>query len=355
MSGAASAIAYYEQALAAAPDYFAAHHYLTHAYENANRIDRALQHGEAYARLAPAIAHAHHMYGHNLRRVGRMPDAIVEFRKANDLDVAALKTDNIPPEYDWNHHHNLELLGTSYQYVGQMKSAEDVLRRSFEMRSLSITEELNKRAWPSFLLARGRTTDALTAANVMVGHQSPLVRAMGHILAARVLMTLERTADAGHEADAALTELRAGGPAANALAPELRLLQGEFFLRTGDRDKGRSQLREAVAQLRAASDPDLWIQTLFGLEAVARAARETADWSFASEVADQMRLHDASYAGTYYALALAAEQRGDGTAARTAYAEAVQRWRGADVNLLELTHARRQLTALSAVPNPRKP
>ena len=355
MTGASSAIAFYEEALAASSDYFAAHHYLTHAYENASRIDRALQHGEAYARLAPAVAHAHHMYAHNLRRVGRMTDAIAEFRKANELDDAYFKADNIAPEYDWNHHHNLDLLGTSYEYVGQMAAAEDVLRRSFDMRALSLTEELNKRAWPLFLLGRGRTADALAAANLLVGHEAALVRAMGHIVAGRVMMTMKRMPEAGREADAALTELRAAGSAANALAPDLRLLQGEFFLRTGDQEKGRAMLRTGVAELRSESDPDVWIRTLFSLEAVARAARATGDWSLASEVADQMRLHDASYAGTYYALALAAEQRGDGTAARTAYAEAVQRWREADVNLPELTQARRRLTALSGVSNPRKP
>jgi tetratricopeptide (TPR) repeat protein len=347
LSGASGGIAFYEQALAAAPDYFAAHHYLIHAYENANRIDRALQHGEAYARLAPTIAHAHHMYGHDLRRVGRMTDAVAEFRKANELDLAYFKTDNISPEYDWNHHHNLDLLGTSYQYLGQMNSAEEVLRRSFDMRSLSITEELNKRAWPAFLLVRGRTGDALTAANLLVGHQSPLVRATGHMLAGRVMMTLKRMPEAGHEADSALLEFRSAGQAANALAPDMKLLQGEFFLRMGDSDKGRTMLRDAVAELRAESDPDLWIHTLFSLEAVARAARETGDWSFASEVADEMRLHDASYPGTYYALALAAEQRGDRAAARAAYAQAMQLWREADANLPELTDARRHLRALT--------
>jgi tetratricopeptide (TPR) repeat protein len=355
MSSAAGAIAFYEKARAVSPDYFAPHHYLTHAYENANRVDRALQHGEVYARLAPAIAHAHHMYGHDLRRVGRMSDAVVQFRKANDLDLASFKTDPISFEYDWNHHHNLDLLGTAYQYLGQMNAANEVLHQSFEMRSLSLTEELNKRAWPVFLLARGRPNDALTAAAVLVGHQSPLVRAVGHMLMARAMMTLKRTAEAGRETDAALTELRPLGAAANALAPDLKLLQGEFFLRMGDREKGRGMLRDAVRQLRAEPDPDVWIQTLFSLESVARAARDVADWSFASEIAEQMRLHDPSYAGTHYALALAAEQRGDRTAARAGYAQAVKLWTGADANFTELIQARQHLDALSGGSTSRKP
>ena len=347
MTGTGNAVTFYEAALAASPDYFAAHHYLTHAYENANQIDRALQHGEVYARLAPRVAHAHHMRAHDLRRVGRMSDAIAEFRRANQLDLAYFKADDIAADYDWNHHHNLDLLGTSHQYLGQISAAEEVLRRSFEMRALSLTEELNKRAWPLFLLARGRTTEALGAANELATHPMPLVRALGHIIAGRVMMTMKRMPEAGRETDAALTELRTVGPAANALTPDLRMLQGELFLRTGDRDKGRTMLRRAAAELRSDADPDVWIQTLFSLEAIARAARETGDWPFASEVAEQMRLHDPSYPGTYLAVALAAEQRGDVASARSAYAEAVQRWREADAGFPEFEQARRRLTALS--------
>jgi hypothetical protein len=40
-------------------------------------------------------------------------DAIAEFRRADELEIAYFKADNIAPEYDWHHHHNLDLLGTS--------------------------------------------------------------------------------------------------------------------------------------------------------------------------------------------------------------------------------------------------
>ena len=42
-------------------------------------IDKALEHGEAFARLSPAIPHAAHMWGHDLRRVGRVDEAIAQF------------------------------------------------------------------------------------------------------------------------------------------------------------------------------------------------------------------------------------------------------------------------------------
>jgi tetratricopeptide (TPR) repeat protein len=53
--GGAASIAFYATALRLAPDYVSAHHYLVHSYETIGRIDEALVHGEAYARLAPSI------------------------------------------------------------------------------------------------------------------------------------------------------------------------------------------------------------------------------------------------------------------------------------------------------------
>ena len=51
-------IAFYDRVLAIDRDNFAAHHYLTHAYENAGRIEEALAHGAVYARSAPDVPHA---------------------------------------------------------------------------------------------------------------------------------------------------------------------------------------------------------------------------------------------------------------------------------------------------------
>jgi hypothetical protein len=70
--GGAASVAFYRQALTVFPDHFAAHHYLIHSYETINQIELALEHGAIYAGLAAAIPHAHHMYGHDLRRVGRV-------------------------------------------------------------------------------------------------------------------------------------------------------------------------------------------------------------------------------------------------------------------------------------------
>src|SRR5262249_49978569 len=132
-----AAAGYFERALAAAPDYFAPHHYLIHADENDGRIERALPHAEAYARLAPEVPHAHHMYAHVLRRVGRIDEAIREFQRANDLTLAHERSGGVPRGYDWHYAHNLDLLGVSYEYVGQLRRAEPLLREGFELPAAS--------------------------------------------------------------------------------------------------------------------------------------------------------------------------------------------------------------------------
>jgi hypothetical protein len=127
----AASIPFYEKARTLAPGHFAAHHYLTHAYENNGRIAEALAEGETFAKMAPQVPHARHMFGHNLRRAGRVQEAIAEFLAADSLAVEYFKAEKIPVEYDWHYQHNLDLLATSYQYLGQMTAAEQRFRASF--------------------------------------------------------------------------------------------------------------------------------------------------------------------------------------------------------------------------------
>ena len=345
MEAGSASLTFYEQALPLATEYFATHHYLTHAYENIGRTDRALEHAAAFARLAPAIPHAHHMHGHVLRRVGRMKEAIDEFKKADDLGAAYLASEKIPAEYDWHYRHNLDLLGTSYWYSGQVRAAEAVLRRAFEVPASSRTaDELTRRDWPLFLLARGRSKEALEAARALSRHPQPLVRALSDILASRSFTALRQPQDAADAGNRALKHMRGIGAAGGILVPDFELAQGEHLLRSGQTEAGRTMLRGAAAKLRAQSAPDAWVQALFALEAVARAARESGDWTLAAEMADELRRQDAEYAGTWYAQALVAEQRGQRDAAREAFRETVRRWASADADFSELADARRRLT-----------
>jgi tetratricopeptide (TPR) repeat protein len=339
-STAASA-RYYERALAMAPEQFAARHYLTHACENTNQQALALEHSAAYAKQAPDIPHAQHMHGHNLRRAGRVYEAIVQFEAADRLHREYIKREQIPGEYDWHYEHNLGLLGTSLQYTGQLKRAETVLKTAFALPTGLLVQAFNKREWPMFLRARGRFQEAEAAAKMLIAHPHPVVQATGHIEAGFAMLAANRWTEAGNASNTALKLLRTapgGAIAANALLA----LQGEFHLRTAAREKGRATLEDVARRVRAAPGPDLWAQALFTLESLARAARAVGDWELAGRMANQMLEHDPHYAGGHYALALVAEHDGDTATARSEFAQALKLWAKADPDLPELAESRRK-------------
>jgi tetratricopeptide (TPR) repeat protein len=333
-STAASA-KYYERALSMAPGHFAAQHYLAHAFENSGAAERALEASAAFAKAAPQVPHARHMYGHNLRRTGRIYEAIAEFETADRLHREYVKAEKIPAEYDWHFEHNLGLLGTSLQYTGQMKRAETVLRAAFALPTGLLVQAYNKREWPMFLRSRGRHEEAHAAAKMLIANANPVIQAVGHIESGFAFLAVNNWGAAGTASNTALKLLRSapgGGIAANALLS----LQGEFHLRTAAREKGRATYAEVAKRVRAGLGPDLWAQALFTLEGLARSARAVGDWELAGNMARQMIEHDPYYAGGHYALGLVAEHDGDLATAKSAFALARKYWAKADPDLPEL-------------------
>jgi tetratricopeptide (TPR) repeat protein len=346
MGVGSSSLSFYQRALQNAPDYFAVHHYLIHAYENTHRLETALVHAERYAREAASVPHAHHMFGHVLRRVDRLAEALAEFEAADRLGAAYLRSEQIPAGSDWHYRHNLDLLAMTYQYAGRMSAAEPVFRRSFDLPAAGGGRSQTGREWPAFLLSRGRNEEALGAARMLASDPAPLVAATGHLLVSRALQALKRLDAAAEEGNAALRRMKAIGPLGGTLLPEFQLTQGEYLLRAGQTDSARAMLRDAASKLRAQSGPDAWAQTLFSLEHVARVARELGDWTLADELAEMMRAYDETYAGTHYALGRVSEHKGHRAAARSAYATAVRRWAAGDRTLAESVDASRRLSAL---------
>jgi tetratricopeptide (TPR) repeat protein len=332
--GVIASIRFYEKATTVASGHFAAHHYLAHAYENAGRINDALVEGATYARMAPNIPHARHMHGHSLRRVGRTQEAIAEFTAADKLGLEYFESEKIPIEYDWHYQHNLDLLATSYQYLGQLRTAETLLKKSFAIPSPLVVQEFNKREWPVFLLARGRAKEAQEAAATMAAHRSPIVSAAGHVMIGEAQLATGQYKAATDEANAALRLMRSAPMSAGLVADSLQALQGEFFLRTGQRDKGRAMLEDVARKVRAAPGPDAWTQGVFTLEAIARVAREVGDWSLASSMARQMLEHDPNYGGTHLALALVAEHNGEAEKAAAELRLARKYWKNGDPELI---------------------
>lgn len=339
MNGGSGSLRYYEQARTLAPDYFAVDHYIAHAYENLGKPEAALPFARRFAQKAPKVPHAHHMYGHVLRQVDRMREAIAEFRTADQLHTAYAEAEKVPLDLDWHYRHNLDLLATSYQYAGQMANAGALLRRSFETPAsghFGAEQDIHKRAWPLFLLGRRRATEALSAAKTLQSHSSALVQALGHILASRALQANGRLEDAAAEGNAALRQMKSLGPIGGRLVPDLELTQGEYLIRAGQGAQGATLLRNGVTKLMSDRSPDAWAAAVFQIEAAASVALERGQVTLAEELAARLHQHAPFYPGTHYLLGLLAEQRGDRPAARAAYGEALLRWRDADPDLPEL-------------------
>jgi tetratricopeptide (TPR) repeat protein len=334
-----SSIAFYERVvkLSARSAAWAANHYLAHAYENSGRLKEAEGHAAAYAAQASSVPHAVHMHGHELRRLGRIQDAIARFEAADKLQRDYLAREKIAAEFDWHQAHNLDLLAASYQYTGQMRKAEALFKQNFNTPTNLLVQAVNKREWPAFLLARGRAAEALTAAQTLLAHPSPVVQATGHIEAGFALLAMNRPADGANASNAALRALRSAQAGQGLAAIALEALQGEFMLRTAQRDKGRQVMERAAQKWRGLPGPDAWTQSLFRLEALARAARNVGDWALAARMAQLMLEHDPNYAGTHFALGLVSHHD-TGTSATTLreFALAEQAWAGADKDLPEL-------------------
>lgn len=350
----AGSIAYYERVLKSVPSApsvastsepaaaWAANHYLAHAYENGGRMKEAATAAGSYAASNPSVPHAVHMHGHELRRLGRIAEAITRFETADKLQRDYMAREKMPAEYDWHHAHNLDLLAASYQYVGQMKKAETLLRQAFNLPTNLLVQAVNKREYPAFLLARNRPGEALKAAQSLLSHPSLIVQATGHIEAGFAHLAANRPADGAAASNAALKSLRAAQGGQQLVTIELEALQGEFLLRTAQREKGRQVMERAAQKWRSLPGPDAWTQSLFRLEAQARAARAVGDWALAGRMAQLMVEHDPNYAGTHYAQALVAQNSGDTSTARREFDLAVKAWANADPDLPELAIARRK-------------
>lgn len=341
--GGAASTAFYHEALRFFPDNAAAHHYLTHSYETIGQIARALEHGEAYARGAPQIPHAHHMWGHDLRRVGRIDDAIAAFTRSDELERAYYEAERIPPGLDWHHVHNLDLLATAYQHKGRVRRAEELLKDAASLPPVTEYQEYNHRQLTAFYLSRGRWEQALSAARSLQSGKWASTRAVGHAFAGHALLASGRVAEARAalaQAQAALTEVTtvpAGiTPKQGGVRPYVETLAAELLLRTGDRAEGHALMKDVARALRAVPGPDAWIQALFRIESMAAIARAAGDWPLAEHLARELIDHDAAYGGSHLALALVALERGDRATTERELDAAAFHWRDADPDLPEL-------------------
>jgi protein-disulfide isomerase len=343
-TGDVDSIAFYQTALAVSPDNSAAHHYLAHSFENIGQTEEALKHSEAYLRFTMSIPHAHHMRGHELRRGGRIEDAIAEFRKANELEEAYYRAENIPPQYDWHRAHNLTLLALCYQLVGQLKATEQLLREAFALPAHSDLGEFARKQLPEYLLARGRTEEALEQSQLLLQSSSGMARFAGHSLIGRAMVAMHRTGEAEKELQSARDELvLISSNEADRLRSYSETLRAEILLSEKKSAEGVGLMKSIEKELRGSLGPDTRSQALIQLESIALRARDLQEWALAELTAQEMIQLDPSYGGGYYALGLAAEHENDSALASQQFAVAERLWSEADQDLPELQVLRRKL------------
>ena len=333
----------YSTALSLDPKNLAALHYSIHANENLGRIREALDESASYARLAPAIPHAHHMHGHELMRMGRTDEAIQEFLIANRLEESYYRTEKIPAQFDWHHAHNLLLLALNYELLGKIKDAEALLRQAFALPASTEFLAYNRKAWPEFLIDRGRFDEALNASRELAASQWPMARLAGHTLAGTALLGLNRLSDAQQELTLAEHEAEQLPARTVAALPYPAALQGAILLRQNRAKEGEEIIVKVQDSLVAMPGPDAWIAAVFALESIARDTREAGDWDLARFTAEKMIQQDPYYAGGHFALGLVAEHAGETAGARPMFAEADKLWSQGDRSLPELILTRKRL------------
>jgi tetratricopeptide (TPR) repeat protein len=355
--GLPTAVPFYDRVVKLQADNPAAHHYLVHNYENLGMPEEAVKHGEAYARMTPNIAHAQHMYGHDLQKVNRNSEAVIQFQKAQQIEEAYYREEHIDVRYDWHHIHNLDLMSISHAFMGQMKAAEAMWREAFADPPTSGLWEAYQAKWPEFLLERGRAQEALLAAQKLSAGRWPVGRTMGYILAGRAYVHLHQLDNADAEVAAAEKEaaqIEEVDP--EPLLPHPRiypvfpllLLKTELALRRGNEGAEpamRDLLLKAKEHFRQADSTD----SLFLMQLVAEDCRSLKKWDLAEFASEQMLGFDANYAGGHYEMAMVKVQTGQAGAARPELERAIELWKNADPDLDELRQAKQHLTALRDV------
>jgi len=341
--GKSGSIAFYEAAMAYSPDNFAAHHYLTHSLENIGRNQDAEKHGQRYSQLADGVPHAHHMWCHDLRLVGKIDAAIEQFEIATQLEKNWYKTDGLDPSLDWHRPHNLDLLSRSLQHEGRMNEAERYIREAAQLRPTTAYAAYGKKMLPDFLLARGRTEEALAAATEMQKSKWPLGRLEGHVLAGRDLLALNRVEEARAQIAAAENEIPEARKDFTGVmtferfaGEELDELRGEILLRSADKKPANDLLRATANSLSSRRGADA-LEELYLLERIAGIARGQEQWELAQHAATLMISFDPNYFGAHYAAALVARHNGDATKSQEEFATAKKLWTHADPGLPELS------------------
>jgi hypothetical protein len=228
------------------------------------------------------------------------------------------------------------LLAMAYQSLGQMKSAAKHFQEAFDAPAYTEFLDYNRRAWPEFLLNRGRYEESLAASRQLSESPWAMARLVGHTLAGQALLGLNRKNEARDESNAAERESEALPLRTAAALPYPAVLRAEILSRENSTQDAERILFEVQKSILTMPGPDAWSAATFQLETMARTARDAGDWELAGFTAKNIMQHNPNYAGGYYAMALVAQHEGNAAAGAQLLASAQKLWASADADLPEL-------------------
>ena len=350
-----ASIAIYEKVLQMYPNHPSAHHFLIHAYEGMADYDKAREHGEVYARTAPNLAHALHMYAHDLMKTGDVDEAIAQMKKTDDIERNLYKTEHYESMYDWHHIHNISLLGLCYQYQGRMQEAEQLVKeRYMTARPTNIERTFyNKMGYPALLITQNRDAEAVPIALELITGKTPGERIIGHYLLGLTQLKKNQLDQARLSLKNAQDALKEEKKSASNdwitiwLEPHPNFLAALIALSDrndgppAEREKGMADVRKFQASAHEQYGPDPWIEALFQLEIITQVACQLKLTDIAEESAKILAEHDPNYPGTHYALAHVATLKGDAATASREYQLARQGWSKADAVFLAQNFSKR--------------
>ena len=303
--GGAASIAFYETALVRSPGHLGAHHYLVHSFENIAHPAEAAEHGRIYADSSPGVAHAQHMLGHVLPRLGRWEEALAQFRKADAIEEAYAKSLNLRPGDDWHHLHNLQLLGYTCLRLGRLDEAEAVFRRAFDTPARLPYRGMPQASLAEYYLLRGRLEEALAVSRALqTPTRTTAANAVAAVVEGETLLAMGQTDDARACAARSkkLLETAHGElPGFQSryldifVRPYIDQLDTEIALR-GDSPAAAEASILAVADALSTNPRfDAWGEGLFRLQRIAADARRAGRTQLAADIETRMKRIDPDY------------------------------------------------------------
>ena len=302
--GGSASIAFYETALVRSPGHLGADHYLVHSFENIAHHAEAAEHGKIYAATSPGVAHAQHMYGHVLPRLGRWEEALAQFEKADAIEVAYAKAENLRPGDDWHHLHNLQLLGYTYLRLQRVDDAQRTFQRAFDEPARLPYRGTPQASLAEFYLLRGQPDQALKVARALqVDTRTPATRVVAIVVEGEALLAkgqTEAAKDASVRAKKSFDTAKAGlTHEARYLdlwvGPYIEQLDTEIALHGKDPAEAEASIRKVANDLSLNPRFDAWGEGLFRLDRMAADARRAGRTQLAADVETKMKVIDPDY------------------------------------------------------------